>query len=173
MVKRQNDPLFDALRRANPEPEGSTAGWHATEEGKRVAALALVDVLESPPPTGRPTRNRPVIVLVAAALAVSALAAGFALGSTETVVDPYTVMCHDVLAERSSGAIIGLLGRSPEQACAVAWFGNFDVPAPARLTTCVNPSGGKDVYPIPEDMQEADVCGSIGSAPYSPSPDAP
>ncbi|HEY7399642.1 MAG TPA: hypothetical protein VH989_01970 [Actinomycetota bacterium] len=167
-MKRRNDPLFDTLRRANPEPEGSTAGWHATKEGKRVAALALVDVLEAPP-TGRPTRNRLVIVLVAAALATSALAAGFALGSREPVtVTTETAFCHDSLRQVASGFVEPLQGRTPVHACRAVWMADFGVPAPARLIACMNYNGGIDVYPVLEDRDPAEVCRSIDAAPYDP-----
>jgi hypothetical protein len=172
-VNRPTDPMLDALRKANPVPEESTAGWHATDEGKRVAALALVDVLESPPPTGRPTKNRMVIVLVAAVLATSAIAAGFALGSTETVeiVDPSTVACHDTLQQVAGGAIAGLKGRyTPTAACRRMWPKAFGVPAPPELTACVNYYGGIGVYPVPPSMDVGEVCRSIDAAPYSPEP---
>jgi len=174
-VKRRPDPTLEALRRSNPFPEESTAGWHASAEGTRVAARARADAPERPietqrrrSPARRSRRPRLLVAAIVAAAVAFAVAGAFSLGSMKTKT-PNLVACHNELRVESSFAVVALLGRTPDEACTEEWQHNFGEPAPLRLTTCVIREGGTAVFPYPAGMTPAVACSSVDAAVPEPS----
>ena len=160
MVNRK-DPLLEALRRANPAPDESTSGWHASPEGMEVAARARAEVPERMKGPMRQRRRR-AIVLIAAAAAVFAVAAGFALGSRETLT-PDTALCRNELRQGPGGVLVSVVGRDPIDACSDVWERSFNEPAPPDLVVCVIQEGATGVFPNPDDMTPDQACSSIGA----------
>lgn len=174
-MKRRPDPTLETLRRANPFPEESTAGWHASAEGTRVAAHTRAEESERPveirrrrSPAWRSRRPRLLVAAIVAAAVAFAIAGAFSLGPMKTKT-PNLVACHNELRMESSFALVGLLGRNPVEACTEEWQHHFGEPAPLRLTTCVIREGGTAVYPYPVDMTPAEACSSVDAAVPEPS----
>ncbi|HEV8564340.1 MAG TPA: hypothetical protein VGR41_05465 [Actinomycetota bacterium] len=170
MVNRK-DHVLEALRRANPAPDESTSGWHASPEGVRVAARARTEEPARPEDPMRRRPHRVAIGLIAAVAAAFGIAAAFALGSSDTLT-PNIAKCHSVLRQESSAVAVGLLGRDPIDACIQEWE-RTGQRVPPRLTACVIDEGGTGVFPYPEGMTPAGACSSISARVFEPDPTEP
>jgi hypothetical protein len=167
-VKR-NDPTLEALRRANPAPEESTTGWHASAEGRQVAARALAEAPEVPEISTR--RSRRPRVLVALVAAVAALALGAKLGDSvpQETKTPNQASCYLILDPHSDRDFAVLNDRTPVEACAAFVKQHYSL-TPSHLAACVLNEGGTGVFPHEDSRSAKEVCISMGLDPLGTSP---
>lgn len=148
---------FDALRSANPLPEGTRL------EPLLVAAKEVLDrAIAEPPPPRRWPRRAAVTVVAGMALATAGWTAVSLLDQADRTV---TVGCYAAAHPRGQVEVVAHDGRSPVELCAELWqHGAFGPdPAPA-LQPCVLPSGTVAVVP----GKQPETCAALGASPLEP-----
>ena len=172
-MKTRKDPTLDALRGANPTPQGSTTGWHASAEGRGVAARVRAAASQQPEAEALLRSRGPrVAVTLVAAVAALALGASLAVVSMPSVT-PNATTCFAKLDQHASRSLVALRQQDPIDACVAQWAHDFGVAAPPRLTACVLDGGGSGVFPYPDAMTPTEACLSVGAAVLEPGSRSP
>jgi hypothetical protein len=150
---------FDALRSANPLPEGSRL------EPFLVAAKEVLDrATAGLPPSRRWPRRAAVTAVAGIALATAGWTAVSLLDEPGRSV---TVGCYAAANRHSRVEVVAHDGRPPVEVCADLWRHGVFGPDPApALQPCVLSSGTVAVVP----GEQSAICAAIGASPLADEP---
>lgn len=160
-----NDDIFDQVR-AMHRPQDD-ASWATSDSGRAVMARAI-NSAPSGPVVG--TKQRPqrrfVIGVAAVALVAGTTAAATIMAITGD--DPMQAGCYETLSAdadttEASAALVDQVGSV--EACRQTWLQLGTKLDTDNLVSCINPSGGRGVFPAPADLGAAAACSRIGWQP--------
>ena len=160
-----NDDIFDRVRALHRPQDDSS--WATTDEGRAVMARAINSGSATPLTK---TKQRPQRRLVIGAAAV-ALVAGTTAAATISAItgdDPTQAGCYETLradadTTEASAALVEQVGSV--EACRQTWLELGTDIDTGNLVSCINPAGGRGVFPAPAELDAAAACGRIGWQP--------
>lgn len=164
-----DDKLLDELRNLRPDP---TSNWATTRDGQGVMAraIALGQAAELSPttterPAARRTRRVATVSIGAGAVLVTGVAAAtlaFQKADSPTQAGCYEALSAQADTVEASAALVERIG--PVAACTETLLDLGKPVDVANMVSCVNPDGGRGVFPAPEGVDAASACGQIGWA---------
>ncbi len=160
-----NDDIFDQIRALHRGPDD--ASWATSDGGRAVMARAINSGLPTPPTRTKQRPQRRLIIGVA----VVALMAGTTAAATIKAItgdDPTQAGCYESLAAdadttEASAALVEQVGWV--EACRQTWLELGTNVNTNNLVSCINPSGGRGVFPATAELKAAGACGRIGWQP--------
>lgn len=160
-----NDDIFDQVRAVHRPHDD--ASWSTSDRGRAVMARAINS--GSTVPGGR-TKQRPQRRLVIGVAAVALVAGTTAAATIKAITgdDPTQAGCYETLAAdadttEASAALVERVGSV--EACRQTWLELGTDIDTGNLVSCINPSGGRGVFPATADLSAAGACSRIGWQP--------
>jgi hypothetical protein len=160
-----DDELLNEVRALRPE---TATNWATSPEGQLVMARAIAmgenAELGSRQPAPRRIRRVAVAGIGVSALLVSGVAAATVVLRADS---PTQAGCYEALdaqanTTEASASLVARVG--PEKACAQT-LSELDRPVDVgNMVSCVNPYGGRGVFPAPTGATAEAACGQIGWA---------
>jgi len=160
--------IIDVLRSGDPAPSDTTPGAE-TPLGRSILAAVMANATDPAGVSSRRPRRLIAIVIVAAALAGTAVAA-WAL-NTRRVTNPVSVLCYDAPSTDASAIAAPRAATPNTEACAAFWDDgvlpiNSDAPRGQvpPLVACVTGTGTLAVFP----SDNTGLCTELGLADLAP-----
>lgn len=160
-----NDDIFDQVR-ALHRPQDD-ASWATSDSGRAVMARAI-NAGSAAPAVKAKQRPRRRLVFGFAAIALVAGTTAAATIKAITGDHPTQAGCYETLAAdanttEASAALVERVGSV--EACRQTW-GQLGTDIDTdNLVSCINPSGGRGVFPVTAEASAAAACSRIGWQP--------
>lgn len=159
-----NDDIFDQVRALHrPQHDRS---WATSDSGRAVMARAINSGSSAPAARTKQRPQRRLVIGVAVALVAGTTAAATIKAITSdqpTQAGCYEVLAADADTTEASAALVDRVG--PVEACRQTWVDLGTDINTDNLVSCVNPSGGRGVFPVTVGVSAASACSRIGWQP--------
>lgn len=160
-----NDDIFDQVRALHRPQDDSS--WATTDQGRAVMARAINSGSATSPTALRPRRPRRLVIGVAAAALVAGTTAAATIkaitGDNPTQAGCYETLAADADTTEASAALVEQVGWV--EACRQTWLELGTDIDTGNLVSCINPAGGRGVFPATPELNAAAACGRIGWQP--------
>ncbi|MDP3894477.1 hypothetical protein [Nocardioides sp.] len=161
-----DDKLLNEIRALQPEP---TTNWAMTPEGQGVMARAIAMGEASEQAAEKPAVRRARRVVIAGVGAGALLVSGVAAATLalRDADSPTQAGCYETFSAQAdtteaSAALVEKIG--PVKACAQTLVELGKPVDVSNMVSCVNPDGGRGVFPAPKGLDAASACAEIGWA---------
>jgi len=159
----------DPIKRLAAIRQEPDVAWAASDDGQRIMHRILNEDSSAPVVRGPRDRTRRIVVSIAAATAVVGVAAGTTVAFTEGDVANQAgcYSAFDPQADTTEANFDDVTSLGAVEACRIAFRATGEQPETSNLLVCVNPSGGRGVFPAPEGLTAEQACPQIGWQPES------
>ena len=156
-----NDDIFDQVRALHrPQDDDS---WATSESGRAVMARAINSGSAAPLVRSKQRPRRRIVIGVAAVALVAGTAAAATIkaitGDHPTQAGCYETPAADANTTEASAALVERVG--PVDACRQTWVQLGTDIDTDNLVSCINPSGGRGVFPVTVGLSAAESCSRI------------
>ena len=160
-----NNDILDQVR-ALHRPQDDE-GWTTSDDGRAVMARAINSGSAAAAGRTKQVRQRRVVIGVAALTLVAGTTAAATIkaisGDEPTQAGCYETLTADADTTEASAALVERVGSV--EACRQTWSNLGTAVDTNNLVSCINPSGGRGVFPAIAGTSAASACSSIGWQP--------